>query len=66
MNKNSKINVASLMTLIFAAFSAPHCVFADQVKTVMTSVSGIGSLAQNTSARPVKAAGVEMVVIGKG
>jgi hypothetical protein len=66
MKRSSHINMTGIMTLILAAFAAPQCVCAEQIKAVMTKVTALGSGANNTSAMAVKTPGVGLIVMGKG
>jgi hypothetical protein len=76
MNKKTKMNVASVFAVVFSFLAHGQVVMAqgassgtglaDELKVVMTKISGIGSQNHNTSARPVGVSGVEMLVTGTG
>ena len=66
MKINSRLAQVTVITAALFSFGAPTALHAEEIKTVLSKITSIGSAAHNSSARSVKAGGVEMVVIGSG
>jgi len=66
MNLKTKMSVAVVFGMAVSFFAHCQVATAQELKVVMTKISGIGSQKHNTSARAVGVNGVEMLVTGVG
>ena len=66
MKINSMLAQVTVITAMLFRLGAPTVLHAEEIKTVLSKISSIGSATHNSSARAVKAGGVEMIVMGSG
>lgn len=66
MKINSRLAQVTVFTALLFRLGSPAVLQAEEIKTVLSKITSIGSAANNSSARAVKAGGVEMIVMGSG